>query len=515
MKWDRVANTDTAELCERVESMMLADTNLGGDKSGSEKESADPKTRAALQPDEVAEEIQRLNETKGVDSGSWMPFWLTLVPWYTGGFEEIEWKILQRIFLRNFKLPHEFDYTKYLRQKIYDALAHSLEVRPSTWCIIIAVTLGYSGIAYWWDWVTTEDFGSESGDDGSRRRQLGGGGGGGAGCWAELNTAVSAVTTASGAVSNATADAASSGRRQLGGGGGGGDELTPEMAEIQVYVMLWFGWILVFLNFAVVVSIKAGIHSLIKHQGCDRPNSASLFLRKLDAQLAVRLMIPKIALFKECDDDFAADASCLTDVKFCAEGAELSAEGDSGEMFFIVSGSVQLKTQGRGVLGTIEQGNVFGEMCLLFGESQTKQIVAAEPCVICSLDAGAFSELEGEHAHSIQMAKDAAERRKRMEPSATKRALEAQPEPSKKASQSFEMDSHGSGHGHGHGHGGTTLPGMGKEHGHGHGAGSRMPWADDILPPSRKSMLDTFGELMVLLNCFYMSFYLSRVMIVQ
>ena len=27
-------------------------------------------------------------------------------------------------------------------------------------------------------------------------------------------------------------------------------------------------------------------------------------------------------------------------------------------------------------------------------------------------------------------------------------------------------------------------------------------------------MLDTFGELMVLLNCFYMSFYLSRVMIV-
>ena len=80
MKWDRVANTDTAELCERVESMMLADTNLGGDKSGSEKESADPKTRAALQPDEVAEEIQRLDEIKGVDSGSWMPFWLTLVP---------------------------------------------------------------------------------------------------------------------------------------------------------------------------------------------------------------------------------------------------------------------------------------------------------------------------------------------------------------------------------------------------------------------------------------------------
>ena len=44
------------------------------------------------------------------------------------GWQTIEWKMLQRLFQREFKLPVSFDYQKYLKLKLMDAMGHQLHV---------------------------------------------------------------------------------------------------------------------------------------------------------------------------------------------------------------------------------------------------------------------------------------------------------------------------------------------------------------------------------------------------
>lgn len=66
--------------------------------------------------------------------------------------------------------------------------------------------------------------------------------------------------------------------------------------------------------------MKNGIHALLRHQGCNRPAAATLFLRQLDAQLDVRNQIPKLAVFADAGEDFAAAASTLLEVKFFSPG---------------------------------------------------------------------------------------------------------------------------------------------------------------------------------------------------
>ena len=207
MTWDRVANTDTKRLCSRVERKLMR-SEIGGAGDEEVEEAGDGE--AGMRPDEVADAIEA--KLGPDETGSWAPFWMTLVPYWDVGYEDLEWKIMQRIFLRNFKLPHEFDYTKYLRSKLMDALASSLEIRPVTWSIVIAMTLIYSGFAYIWEMMyypDEEGSGSGGAADAGHRRQLGGGGD--------------------------QADA-------------GGHKLTPLVAQVQVMVMLAFGWILVISN---------------------------------------------------------------------------------------------------------------------------------------------------------------------------------------------------------------------------------------------------------------------------
>ena len=88
-----------------------------------------------LRPDKLAVALATGNGSK------WTGSWLSLLPFGDSGFEDMEWKIMQRLFLRNFKLPHEFDYSKYLMHKLNDSLAAALEVKPTTWGIVILILI--------------------------------------------------------------------------------------------------------------------------------------------------------------------------------------------------------------------------------------------------------------------------------------------------------------------------------------------------------------------------------------
>jgi CRP-like cAMP-binding protein/Ca2+-binding EF-hand superfamily protein len=478
--WDRVASTDTKLLCHRVETRVLKDevgfgaaaeraVNMDDVREHDEDEDAEGDATEGMRPDEVADAIEaKLGEE---DKGSWSPFWMTLVPYWDVGYEDLEWKIMQRIFLRNFKLPHEFDYTKYLRHKLHDALAHSLEVRPITWSIVITITLIYSGFAHIWTLSyygssLAGGDGSDAGDDGGHRRQLGGGGGEGA----------------------------------------GGHLLTKRVAYVQVMAMLTFGWFLVFANAYVVYFVKNGIHTLLRHQGCDRPAAATLFLRHLDAQLDVRLQIPKLAVFADAGEDFAAAASAKLKVEFFSPAATLAKEGEPGDsMFFIVEGHVDIVDEASGnVLATLGPGNFLGEMSLLLGDPRSKSMIANDVCTVCTLNHADLEELKPEFPEVVAA----------MENIALKRRAASGMDKLDRASVAVVEEAVEEEEEHAHKHGGTKLPGMDKKkHGHGHGH-NKMQWAEEILPAKTKRKLDILQELFLLLNCFYFSFYLARVMII-
>jgi hypothetical protein len=116
--WDRIANTETRSLCHRVETKM-----------GTRDADDHVKSGMSSRPDKIAHSLFEQGKT------SWKPMWAGLLPYSEPTFEDCEWKILQRLFLRNFKLPVDFDYPQYITQKLNQRLAGSLEVKPSTWLI--------------------------------------------------------------------------------------------------------------------------------------------------------------------------------------------------------------------------------------------------------------------------------------------------------------------------------------------------------------------------------------------
>jgi CRP-like cAMP-binding protein/Ca2+-binding EF-hand superfamily protein len=473
--WDRVASTDTKKLCHRVETRVLkgqmglgaaAERFIASDdirETDNDDADADGDETEGMRPDQVADAIEeKLGED---DKGSWFPFWMTLVPYWDVGYEDLEWKIMQRIFLRNFTLPAEFDYTKYLRSKLHDALAHSLEVRPLTWSIVIAMMLIYAGFAHIWflSYYGDLDDGSADGSTTGRRRQLGGGGGDGA----------------------------------------GGQELTPEVAGVQILATGLFGWSLVLANAYIVYFVKNGIHTLLRHQGCDRPAAATLFLRHLDAQLEVRMQIPKLAVFSDAGDDFAAACSTKLDVDFYSPNTALAKEGDPGDsMFFIVEGNVNIVDESsQAVLATLGPGNFLGEMSLLLGDPRSKSMIAKNVCTVCTLNAASLEELREEFPEVVDAMHNIAIKRK--EAAGMQKLDRAEAQVKEEVAVHEEE--------HAHKHGGTKLPGMGqKKHGH----SAQMQWAEEILPPAKKKRLDIMQELFLLLNCFYFSFYFARVMII-
>ena len=456
-QWDRVSNMDTQALCARVERRLISKQKENEEEGEGEEEGEQGEASTeGMRPDQVADVIEQ--QLEAGKSSSWFPFWISMFPGMGNGFEDLEWKMMQRIFLRNFKLPHEFDYTKYLRQKLMDALSGSLEIRPRTWAYIILIILVYSAVLY-----VADNLYYDLEEDG--------------------------------------AGSAGGGRRQLGGGGGGmaGQKLTVEVAFIQIGAMIGFGWVLVALNALIVFNIKSGIHTLLAHQGCKRPNSASLFLRKLDAQLQARLAIPKHPIFADGGEDFAAAASAALDVRFFSPGARLATEGDEGDsMFFIIDGTVNIVHEADGnVLTSLGPGNVLGETCLLLGGKRSKSIVASTVCTVCILDKASFKPLAEEFGHMVENMMALAQARKAMHSSADasnvmlkKVAPVVVQEEEEDAAEGGEEGHEGHGEGHGHGdHHSHKLPGMGKGHGHGEGENAgdnKMKWADEILPDSKK-----------------------------
>ena len=94
--------------------------------------------------DRVEAEIQNGNG----DSDGFKPMWKALLPnilQASAPWEDCQWKALKLIFLKEFNLGTEFDYSYYVSMKIHHKLQHSLHVHPPTWVLIMITSL-----VFWW-----------------------------------------------------------------------------------------------------------------------------------------------------------------------------------------------------------------------------------------------------------------------------------------------------------------------------------------------------------------------------
>ncbi len=97
-------------------------------------------------------------------------------------------------------------------------------------------------------------------------------------------------------------------------------------------------------------------------------------------------MLKAVPLFSGCDDkQLAFIATQVDDVDF-ATGRDLCREGGSGgEFFVILSGTAEVRRQGR-QLGELRPGDFFGEIALLDGGPRTATVtaVSAMRCLVLS-----------------------------------------------------------------------------------------------------------------------------------
>ena len=65
----------------------------------------------------------------------------------------------------------------------------------------------------------------------------------------------------------------------------------------------------------------------------------------------------------------------------------VSQKGEAGnKLFIIISGTVEVLDDEGVILAEMGEGEVFGELSLISGESMTTTIQASEPCIIATLN---------------------------------------------------------------------------------------------------------------------------------
>jgi hypothetical protein len=197
----------------------------------------------------------------------WGPHWKADLLPFVGErkFEDAEWKVLRLLFLRQFKLGREFDYSKYTQKKLITQIAQSLNVHPSTWgfvmmfclCIyFLRVTAG-----------TDENFDVENIQD----------------LWDTEATNASVQNI------NITCTATETFYSRM----------TDIRAQLSLTIPILFGWGLCVVQFFVVIRLKLCIFKILRLKGCSSVAELPGFLLSLDAEVDMANLIPYTPMFDD------------------------------------------------------------------------------------------------------------------------------------------------------------------------------------------------------------------------
>lgn len=109
-------------------------------------------------------------------------------------------------------------------------------------------------------------------------------------------------------------------------------------------------------------------------------------------------LLKSVPLFSACDDKQLAFIATQVDEVDFESGRDLCREGGSGgEFFVILSGTAEVRRQGRH-LGELKAGDFFGEIALLDGGPRTASVTAVSPMKCLVLSRGQFHNVIRQNA---------------------------------------------------------------------------------------------------------------------
>ena len=274
---------------------------------------------------------------------------------------------------------------------------------------------------------------------------------------------------------------------------------------------------------------KSDITKVLAVKGCKSAKELPGFVSYLDAEIEVRSHLPYVKMFVGMSGQFLDAVTDLLEIEYFEQGQDVFTEGDPGHsMFFICKGHADVVSvpDDNKILGTLGPGDYVGEMALLLGQPRSKSVVANSHSTVFELTADQLSGLEEEFPENVAKMREFAEERASAG-GFTKAATNKPTDEDKVKAQSKGMKAKPGGHGHGGfpGMGGgaahaapdsPTSPsdahGHGDEHGHGghHVHGPALPGAEHIMNDTRESIYDGVTEVVMLLNCHYVTYYALR-----
>jgi glucose-6-phosphate 1-dehydrogenase len=111
-----------------------------------------------------------------------------------------------------------------------------------------------------------------------------------------------------------------------------------------------------------------------------------------------RDMLEKVPLFQTCSAVFLHSLSLMLKPDVFAPGDFIIRKGDTGsEMFFVVRGEVEALVDGDKVVGTLREGDFFGETALLLSQPRTASVRAKTHCDLYVLDKKSFNRVLRDH----------------------------------------------------------------------------------------------------------------------
>ena len=350
--------------------------------------------------DVVAGDLKKKNDGKE----TWMPLWVSMFTPGVDIWEDAEWKVFRLLFLKEFDLGTEFDYSKYVKRKLNTKLTHSLHIHPSTWglvCIFSAVI-----------WLGGTATGGSGADDGHRRlatvEEYT------CDCWHEndINSIHNAdydqllhyQLNETGGLQNCTEYIPPDGISRAGA-----------IAGVAFPAVL--GWFLLAMQGFVVWHTKSALHRVLRLKGCPSATDLPLFLRSLDAEVEMRQQLPNIPMFGGAGDDFLDDVMENLKLRFYNHGEKVFDEGDVGSsMFFICKGYTDVVSVAEGdkVIGSLQPGDYTGEMAILLDQPRSKAIVARTKCAVFELTREVLLDgfLKEEYPKAVSRMLDFAESRR-------------------------------------------------------------------------------------------------------
>ena len=111
-------------------------------------------------------------------------------------------------------------------------------------------------------------------------------------------------------------------------------------------------------------------------------------------EIVNRGLLDKVPLFKGTDPLFQQNLALMLRPTIAQPGAEIvCCGGTTGEMYFICRGQAEAVTDSGKVVGTMNEGDFFGELCLLLGRPRNATVRAVTPCDLFVLDRSDFEKV--------------------------------------------------------------------------------------------------------------------------